>query len=66
MLKCITEFSKDEMKNICKKATEEGGCNHCPLDTYIGCFYDFKLNGYLDLFIDTKTLKRYVEEDKSE
>ena len=62
MLKCITELSKDEMEKICKKAVE---CNNCPLNTYIGCFYSFKLNGYLDLFIDTKTLKRYVK-DKSE
>lgn len=66
MLKRITNFSKDEMKTICDKMTKAGGCNNCPLYTYIGCFYDFKLNNYLDLFIDTKTLKRYIEKDKSE
>lgn len=66
MLKRITEIPKNEMKKICKKATETGGCSHCPLNTYIGCFYDFKLNGYLDLFVDTKTLKRYKEKDRSE
>ena len=66
MLKRITDFSKKEMKKICDKAVKAGGCSHCPLDTYIGCFYDFKLNGYLDLFVDVKTLKRYVEKDKSE
>lgn len=63
MLKRITQLSKDEMKRICKKV---GECSRCPLNTYVGCFYDFKLNGYLDLFIDIKTLKRYVEKDKEE
>ena len=66
MLKHITELSKNEMEKICKKAAKAGGCSYCPLNTYIGCFYDFKLNGYLDLFIDVKTLKRYREKDKSE
>lgn len=63
MLKTITGLSKNEMKKICKKA---GECSRCPLNTYIGCFYDFKLNGYLDILVDIKTLKRYVKEDKSE
>lgn len=66
MLERITDFSKKEMKKICDKATEAGGCNYCPLNTYIGCFYDFKLNGYLDIYVDTKTLKKYVEKGKGE
>ena len=63
MLKRITQFSKNEMKKICEKV---GECNNCPLNTYVGCFYSFKLNGYLDILVDAKTLKRYVETDKSE
>ena len=66
MLKRITELSKGEMKKICESIAGTDGCNECPLNTYIGCFYDFKLNGYLDIFIDIKTFKRYVEKDKSE
>ena len=58
-LKKITEFSKEHMKKICDKVEE---CSKCPLNTYIGCFYSFKLEGYLDIFVDTKTLKRYVKE----
>ena len=63
MLKRITQFSKNEMKKICEKAVE---CKNCPLNTYVGCFYSFKLSGYLDILVDVKTLKRYVETDKSE
>ena len=63
MLKRITQFSKAEMKKICEKACV---CSNCPLNTYVGCFYSFKLSGYLDLLIDAKTLKRYAETDKSE
>ena len=65
-VKRITELSKNEMKKICEKAIEAGGCSHCPLNIRIGCFYEFKLDGYLDLFVDIKTLKRYVEKDRSE
>jgi hypothetical protein len=65
MIKRITDLSKEEMKKICEESSKADGCSHCPLNTYIGCFYDFKLNGYLDLFVNTKTLKRYIEKDKS-
>lgn len=70
MVKAITRLSKEEMQKIhdkiCENNKEGECCSNCPLYTYIGCFYDFKLNGYLDIYVDVKTLKRYVEKDKSE